>query len=126
MKIARYFVVGGASAAVDFALFGILLLLLGDPRWFAAAAVSFVAATAFNYLLSIRVVFSAGVRFAVRQEIILVFLVSLVGLALNQFALWVFYQIAGWNIWVAKCMATGSAFLWNFTARNSFIFREGE
>jgi len=27
MKIARYFVVGGASAAVDFALFGSLLLV---------------------------------------------------------------------------------------------------
>lgn len=126
MKIARYFVVGGASAAVDFALFGILLLLLGNPSWFAAAAISFVAATAVNYLLSIRMVFSAGVRFAARQEIMLVFLVSLVGLAFNQFALWAFYQIAGWNIWIAKCMATGSAFLWNFTARNSFIFRESK
>jgi putative flippase GtrA len=126
MKIARYFVVGGASAAVDFALFGILLIALGKPSWFIAGLVSFVVATAFNYLLSIRIVFTAGVRFTVQHEIILVFLVSLVGLALNQFALWLFYQVAGWNVLLAKCIATGTAFLWNFTARNSFIFRESE
>ena len=126
MKIARYFVVGGASAAVDFALFGILLLAFGQPSWFVAALVSFVVATAFNYVLSVRLVFSAGVRFAARHEIILVFLASLVGLAINQFALWLFYQVAGWNVLIAKCLATGTAFLWNFTARNSFIFRESE
>jgi len=126
MKVVRYFVVGGASAAVDFALFAVLLLILGKPAWFVAALVSFIAATAFNYLLSIRIVFSTGVRFTMKQEIVLVFLVSLVGLALNQFALWLFYQIAGWNIWIAKCTATATAFLWNFTARNSFIFRAGE
>jgi putative flippase GtrA len=126
MKIARYFVVGGASAAVDFALFGILLITLGKPSWFIAGLVSFVVATVFNYLLSIRIVFTAGARFTVQHEIILVFLVSLVGLALNQFALWLFYQVAGWNVLLAKCIATGTAFFWNFTARNSFIFRESE
>lgn len=126
MKIARYFVVGGASATVDFALFGILLLILGQPSWFVAALISFVVATAFNYVLSVRMVFSAGVRFAKRHEIILVFVASLVGLAVNQLALWLLYQIAGWNVLIAKCAATGTAFLWNFTARNSFIFRESE
>ena len=126
MKIVRYFVVGGLSAVVDFALFGMLLLVLGSAHWFVAAAASFVVATGFNYLLSVRMVFSAGVRFARHHEVILVFLVSLVGLALNQFTLWLFYQVAGWNIWIAKCVATASAFLWNFTARNGFIFREGK
>ena len=126
MKFARYFIVGGASAAVDFALFGILLLLLGTASWFVVALVSFVIATAFNYVLSIRVVFSTGVRFAMRHEIVLVFLASLVGLAINQFALWMAYQVAGWNVLVAKCIGTASAFVWNFSARNSFIFRESK
>ena len=126
MKIARYFVVGGTSAAIDFALFGILVLALGKANWFAAAAASFVVATAFNYMLSIRMVFPAGVRFARAHEVMLVFLVSAVGLAFNQSAIWLFYQIAGWNIWIAKCIATGTAFLWNFTTRNSFIFRESK
>jgi putative flippase GtrA len=123
MKVARYFVVGSASAAIDFGLFGILLLLFGKSNWFAAAAASFIAATAFNYALSIRMVFSSGVRFARRHEVMLVFLVSAIGLAVNQSVIWVLYQVAGWNIWFAKCLATGAAFLWNYTSRNSFIFR---
>jgi putative flippase GtrA len=126
MKIARYFVVGGLSAALDFALFGTLVLAVGKSNWFAAAAASFVAATAFNYILSVRMVFTAGVRFARRHEIMLVFLVSALGLVCNQAAMWLFYQMLDWNIWIAKCMATGSVFLWNFTARNSFIFRESK
>ncbi len=126
MKIARYFLVGGASAAVDFALFGVLLLAFGTSTWFAAALVSFVAATAFNYVLSIRVVFSQGARFSMRHEIVLVFLASLVGLAINQCALWLAYQVAGCNVLIAKCIGTGAAFLWNFSARNSFIFRESK
>jgi len=126
VKVVRYFVVGAASATVDFMLFAVLLFIFGKAAWFVAALASFIVATAFNYLLSIRLVFSTGVRFTKRQEIILVFLVSLVGLALNQAALWLLYQIAGWNIWIAKCTATATAFLWNFTARNSFIFRGSE
>lgn len=124
MKIARYFFVGAASAAVDFGLFGVLLLTLGNESWFGAAAVSFVAATAFNYLLSVRLVFSSGVRFTRTNEVLLVFVVSLVGLILNQSAIWFLYKIAGWHIWLSKCMATALAFLWNFTARNNYIFRE--
>jgi len=126
MKIARYLVVGGASAAVDFALFGALLLMLGTSSWFVAGLLSFVVATAFNYALSVRMVFSAGVRFAMRHEIALVFLASLVGLAVNQCALWLAYQVAGWNVLVAKCIGTASAFVWNFSVRNSFIFRESK
>jgi len=126
MKVARYFVVGAMSAAVDFGLFGLLLWALGKANWFAAAAASFVVATAFNYALSIRMVFSSGVRFGRGHEVMLVFLVSAVGLVVNQSVIWLFYQIAGWNIWIAKCIATGTAFLWNYTARNSFIFRESK
>ena len=107
-------------------LFGILLLAFGTSSWFVAALVSFVVATAVNYVLSIRVVFSTGARFSMRHEIVLVFLASLVGLAINQRALWFFYRVVGWNVLIAKCIATGSAFLWNFSARNSFIFRESK
>ena len=123
MKLIRYFGVGGASALIDFAVFALLVNILGRAEWFAAAAASFVVATAFNYVLSVRLVFSAGARFSRGTEILLVFAASLGGLALNQATIWLCYQMAGWNLWLAKVIATGSAFLWNFAARNSFIFR---
>src|SRR5215212_3811485 len=101
MKIARYFVVGGIAALLDFGLFGILLFAFGKQYWFGAAAISFVAATAINYVLSIKIVFSQGVRFSRTNEILLVFLVSFVGLGVNQSSIWFLYKIADWNIWIS-------------------------
>ncbi len=122
MLIARYFLVGGASAAVDFSIFALLYSGL-DVHWFLAAAVGFLLATTFNYALSVYFVFTSGVRFARRHEIGLVFLVSAVGLAMNQFALWVGFKVLGIDVYLSKVMATGSVFFWNFGARRYFIFR---
>jgi len=124
MKLVRYFFVGGAAAATDFALFALGVVVLGEEHWFAAGMFSFIVATAVNYALSIRIVFVAGVRFTRTHEIMLVFLVSLVGLAVNQTALWFFYKLAGVHILISKCLATATAFVWNFIGRNNFIFRE--
>lgn len=122
MIIARYFLVGGAAAAVDFAFFAVLVKWLGW-NWFLSASLSFVLATIFNYLLSIVYVFTSGVRFAKRTEMGLVFLVSALGLAMNQFALWMFFKQLGVDVLVAKLMATGVVFFWNFGIRRYFIFK---
>ncbi|MGE4071831.1 MAG: GtrA family protein [Lysobacterales bacterium] len=121
MIIARYFLVGGAAAAVDFTVFAILVKLLGW-HWFSASAISFVLATAVNYVLSIVFVFTSGVRFGKRTEIGLVFLVSAMGLAMNQFALWMFFKQLGVDVLIAKVLATGVVFFWNFGIRRYFIF----
>ena len=122
MRIVRYFFVGGAAAAVDFTLFAIFTKAAGFP-WFPSAVVSFVAATLFNYVLSIRHVFESGVRFKRNQEIFFVFLVSTIGLCLNQAVLWIL--IEHWRVepLVAKACGTAAVFLWNFQARHGFIFR---
>jgi putative flippase GtrA len=122
MKIIRYFFVGGAAAAVDFSLFAILTKLTGVP-WFLAALISFVAATVLNYVLSVRHVFTSGVRFSRDHEIALVFIVSAIGLSVNQLVLWLLIERGGWEPLIAKVCGTGAVFLWNFGARYRFIFR---
>ena len=122
MKLFRYFLVGGTAAAVDLGVFGALLHLSGGA-WFESAAVSFVAATSVNYLLSIRYVFKSGVRFSRRNEVTLVFLVSFSGLVLNQTTMWLLIKGAGLNVWIAKILATAAVFAWNFSARNFFVFK---
>lgn len=122
MIIARYFVVGGAAALVDFSLFA-LLLNVAQWHWLVCATAGFVVATAFNYLLSIWMVFTSGVRFARRFEVGLVFLVSGVGLAVNHLALWFQFSVLGIDILLAKIVATGVIFFWNFGVRRYFIFR---
>ena len=122
MTIVRYFFVGAAAAVVDIALFALLAQYAGLP-WFPIAAFSFVLATLVNYFLSVNFVFDSGVRFGKRQEILLVFFTSGIGLAANQAILWVLIEMYGVHMVAAKIVATGGVFFWNYSARRLFIFR---
>jgi putative flippase GtrA len=123
VKVVRYFFVGGAAATVDFVLFALLNRAMGVP-WFWAGVTGFAVATLVNYVLSVRHVFTSGVRFSRGGEITLVFTVSAIGLAVNQTVLWLLIEGTGWNSLIAKVVATASVFFWNFGLRHSYIFRE--
>jgi putative flippase GtrA len=122
MKLIRYFCVGGAAASVDIALFAAVVQFAGLP-WFLVAIFSFVLATLVNYFLSIKYVFDSGVRFRKRDEVVLVFFASSLGLVANQGILWIFIEVQGMHMILAKIVATGGVFFWNYAARRLFIFR---
>lgn len=117
-----YFIVGGLAAIVDIGGFMLLTGAFG-LHWFWAALASFVVSATINYVLSICFVFESGVRFRRHQEFALVLLVSVIGLACNEAALWVMITAAGLARLPAKVIATGVVFLWNYNARQHFIFR---
>ena len=117
-----YFAVGGVAAFVDIAGF-MLLTSIFQIAWFWAALMSFVVAATANYFLSIRFAFESGVRFRRHYEFMLVILVSAIGLLFNELVLWVLIETAGLASLPAKVCATGIVFLWNYTARQNFIFR---
>jgi putative flippase GtrA len=68
--------------------------------------------------------FESGARFAKHQEILLTFLVSGVGLLVNQLALYLLVRFLGLEVLIAKIGAIGTTFFWNYIARQSFIFRK--
>jgi putative flippase GtrA len=118
-KFARYFLVGGASAVVDYSIFAALFYL--GLHYLAAAAISFVVAVAFNYVLSIRFVFQTG-RHSKHREILLIYLVSGVGIALNLAILAGVVEWAGLHPLIGKLVGTAAVLGWNFTARHFWIF----
>lgn len=122
LKIARYFLVGGAAAGVDFVLFAVLVKGFGIG-WLSAGTFSFCIATIANYLLSIRHVFQSGARFGKSHELMLVFIVSAVGLVTNQVVLALLVEGQGVDVLLSKVAATGSVFFWNYGARRHFIFK---
>jgi putative flippase GtrA len=122
MNLIKYFFVGGASAVIDFILFSIFIYTL-NIAWPIAGGISFIFATATNYFLSIRFVFNQGARFKQSIELSLVYLVSGVGLILNLSFLYVLIEISGGHPLIAKIMATGVVFFWNFFIRQFFIFK---
>ncbi|WP_295447538.1 GtrA family protein [uncultured Thiodictyon sp.] len=125
MKIVRYFFVGATAAAVDIGLFGVAVKGLGLP-WFPVAICSFVLATAVNYALSIRYICHSGIRFGRRHEVLLVFLVSAIGLVINQAVLWVLIQSTSTDVVLAKMASSACVFFWNYGVRGRFIFGVAE
>lgn len=122
MTIFKYLIVGIIAAIIDFFVFGLLVYLAKTP-WYWAACVSFLLATSVNYSLAISFVFNSGVRFRQFHELDLVFLVSLVGLLVNQIILYVAIELAYSNFLIAKLAATAGAFFWNYFSRSRFIFK---
>ena len=122
--LGRYFLVGGTAACVDIGLFLLFAKGLGLP-YLRVAAATFVIATLVNYVLSVRFVFRSGQRFRRRWEIALVYLVSGVGLALNQAILFLCVEMVHLGLLLSKLTATGTVFFWNYLARRFFVFGSG-
>lgn len=120
-QLVRYFWVGACAALLDLVFFGLFHNLLG-LNYLAVGIAGFVLATLLNYLLSIRWVFTSGARFGRGMEIASVYGVSLVGLLLHAMVLIVAVESLTLPPLVAKVLATGLVFFWNFAARRYFVF----
>ena len=119
-KFVRYFFVGGIAALTEWFLFVVIVYSL---RWhyLPAAIISFVFATAVNYVLSLIVVFKRG-RHTLHREVLLVYIVSAVGLLINLAILSLLVEWANVHVVAAKITATGVTFLWNFISRHLWVF----
>jgi len=121
-RVAQYFGVGAAAAAVDISLFTLFARQLGY-NYLVVGFFTFILATCVSYVLSVRYVFESGVRFERAHEIMLVFGVSTVGLAINQVILYIAVGKLNVDLLLAKLVATGVVFGWNYLARSRFVFR---
>jgi putative flippase GtrA len=121
MKIVKYFFVGGIAAVVDIGLF---YLGAGVAGWnyLIVGTVSFTLATVVNYVISVRIVFQSGARFRRHLELVLVFVVSCGGLAINQAILYACISRLSIGILPSKLIATAGVFLWNYLLRSRFVF----
>ena len=122
IKIFRYLIVGTIASIVDFSVLFTLVNFFSF-HWFYSASLSFILATIVNYYLSITYVFSSGIKFKEREEFLLVFIMSIVGLTLNQAFIYILYKFAFLNLFYSKVITTGIVFFWNYSSRRYFIFK---
>ena len=122
IKIFRYLIVGIIASIVDFSVLFTLVNFFSF-HWFYSASLSFILATIVNYYLSITYVFLSGIKFKEREEFLLVFIMSIVGLTLNQAFIYVLYKFAYLNLFYSKVITTGIVFFWNYSSRRYFIFK---
>jgi len=115
-----YLFVGGLSALIEWAVFFGSVAFF-DLHYAAAILVAFFVATFNNWFLSSKLIFRSSGRSA-REEFMLVYLVSGFGLLINFAVTATIIEYLGMALMFAKICGTGSAFVWNYAARQFFVF----
>ncbi len=135
IQFIRYFMAGSLAYIFDF---GSLILLTFLPffktYYILAASLSFIIGLVTNYFFSIRWVFKTRNIKNTKVEFILFAVIGSVGLILNGFFIWLFtdYIFEKYyfiddkqvRILLSKIISAFFVYIWNFTAKKSFLFRD--
>lgn len=117
----------GYGAASVAALSVDLFILWGLVQWvganyIAASTVSFLSGSAVAYGLSIRIAFREHRVRDQRLEFICFVAIGCGGLVVNACVISVAVQFLGLHYLVARCLAAGFTFTFNFVARRQILF----
>ena len=124
----RYFVTGGLAFIVDFGAFALSLYCF-EVHYLVSNLIGLMAGNVVNYLLSISWVFSAEKRKMGKHrllEIIVFVLISLFGMGLNEFLMYLFVGILVVQEMISKIVAAIIVLLYNFFARKYILFKKNE
>lgn len=120
--------VGGAAAIVEWVCFSIFISVFRFP-YLLATILAFVFSTTANWILGRIFTFkNSAYKEQKVKEIGLVFFVSALGLCFNMLLMYLFVEVIGMKTnfqqMIAKVLATGIVFIWNFLSRKLWIYRE--
>ena len=122
-QIVKFGIVGVIATVIDFAVLIALTELAGwNPV--ASATASFIVSVIFNYVASMRYVFSHREGMSLRREFIIFVVLSVIGLINNDALMWVGTEFASLDYRLVKVLATCVVMIWNFVTRK--IFLEGD
>jgi glycosyltransferase involved in cell wall biosynthesis len=122
-QLLLYFLVGIAAALTEWASFYASYELLSF-QWFVSTLLAFIIATFINFILGKWFVFKQYRNMLIRYEMLKVYLISLIGLAINLLGMWILVDQLLNNAMISKIMMTGIVFLFNFMFRKIFIYKE--
>lgn len=119
----KFGVVGAAAFVIDY---GILMLLSQVVGWdpVLSSAISFTVSVVFNYVASMRYVFTRREDLSRRREFVIFVVLSIIGLAINSGCIWLGTQAFGdgaMAVTVTKIVATVVVALWNFWSRKRWL-----
>lgn len=119
----KFGVVGAIAFVIDY---GILMLLSQVVGWdpVPSSAVSFTVSVVFNYLVSMRYVFTRREDLSRRREFAIFVILSVIGLGINSVCIWAGTQALGDGavaVTATKVVATVVVALWNFWSRKRWL-----
>ena len=119
----RYFCVGAISALVDWGLF-FILHLIAEFHYIAAAAGSFLLSVIVNFFLGREFVFKNQCKFNVNIEALSIIAMNTTGLLFDLLIMSLVIELIHVHPMSAKIGATGIVFIWNFSVRRWWLYRQ--
>lgn len=118
VQYCKFAAVGITSLMVDY---GTMVFLTETTAlgYFKACAFSYTLSVFVNYFLSMRYVFQGKEDMSKMKEASIFFVLSLVGLFLNQIAMWVAVDVLGIYYAAAKLLSTLLVTNYNFVSRKA-------
>ena len=122
LQYAKFAVVGITSLMVDY---GVLVFLTENTAfgldYFQASAFSYTISIFVNYILSMKYVFHGREDMSRMKEASIFFVLSLIGLFLNQMVMWFAVECLGIYYAVGKLLSTLMVTNYNYISRKKFF-----
>jgi putative flippase GtrA len=122
LQYAKFAVVGIISLMVDY---GALIFLTENTvfglDYFQASAFSYTISIFVNYILSMKYVFHGKEDMSRMKEASIFFVLSLIGLLLNQMVMWFTVECLGIYYAAAKMLSTLMVTNYNYLSRKKFL-----
>ncbi len=119
-QFGRFSLVGVLSFGIDYGLL-FILTECGDMHYLVSASCSFTVATIFNYIYSMKYVFSGRKDISRTSQFTIFIILSLCGLGLNNLLMrWSVEHLQA-HYMAAKVVATVIVSVYNFVTRKMFL-----
>lgn len=122
-QILKFGVVGIIATVIDFGVLYVLSQPLGmDPV--VSAGISFCVSLVFNYVASMRYVFTHREDMSRSREFVIFLVLSLIGLAINEAIMAAGVAVLGSSalaVMGTKVLATAIVMVWNFVSRKKWL-----
>lgn len=116
----KFGVVGVIAFVIDYGLLALLTELSGI-NYLVSATISFTASVVFNYVASMRYVFTHKEGMSRRREFVIFVVLSVIGLLINNGCMWAGVELLGVHYLLTKIVATAIVMIWNFVTRKIFL-----
>ncbi len=119
-QILKFGVVGFIAFLIDYGLLIFLTEVFGVD-YLISATISFIVSVIFNYIASMRYVFSHREGMSRRREFIIFVILSVIGLLLNDLFMWIGVEFLFIDYRITKIVVTALVMMWNFITRKIFL-----